>query len=141
MGGVRYRKLGDLAKSIWQGCEISKIHIRASYVPSAENIADRPSRYFSSDTEWEINNHFFANVEKFGLPSIVLFASATNTNSHSYQTSLCRIGCKCSFFVSWDAAAEGFLASVITYHSHSSLKSWGLYWPSLQANACRRHCS
>lgn len=89
MGGVQYPHLNSIAKKIWNWCEERKIHIFASYIRSSLNVeADRESRNLNVDTEWELGSREFNNITlNFGVPSIDLFASRTNT--------------KCPLYMSW----------------------------------------
>ncbi|KAJ8910171.1 hypothetical protein NQ315_006019 [Exocentrus adspersus] len=58
MGGVRYHMLNNLAREIWQWCELRNINILASYIKSCDNTeADAQSRKLLPDTEWELNEY------------------------------------------------------------------------------------
>lgn len=89
MGGVRFQKLSDLAKTIWEWCEEREIFIFASYIASKDNVeADFESRKRNFETEFELSDVAFQKiVQKFGHPDIDLFAS--------------RINAKCEKYVSW----------------------------------------
>ena len=102
MGGVKHKKLHNMAKFIWQWCEIRNIWIFASYIKSKENIvADRESRVLPPETEWELNNSDFRSlVERFGNFEIDLFA--TNINN------------KCPKFVSWFKDPESVAIDALT---------------------------
>lgn len=86
MGGVRYKKYNILARSIWKWAESRKIWLTASYIPSDLNVdADRLSRKLSQDTEWELSDYAFEEiVQKFGYPTIDIFASANNAKCFDY---------------------------------------------------------
>lgn len=86
MGGTRFPKLNSIARDIWQWCEKRKIWLRASYIPSKENvIADRESRVQNIDTEWELNPEAYnLIIAKFGTPTIDLFASRVNKKCTVY---------------------------------------------------------
>ncbi|XP_057336473.1 uncharacterized protein LOC130677723 [Microplitis mediator] len=79
-GGIRHPKLSDLAREIWQWCQLRGIWPRATYIPSKLNVeADAASRVENLDTEWELSREAFRTVlDTFGLPSIDLFASRIN---------------------------------------------------------------
>lgn len=89
MGGIQHLHLNDLARTIWQWCELRNINIFASYIKSSDNIiADRESRKIIIDTEWELAKHAFKQITiKFGKPAFDLFASSQNF--------------KCSRYASW----------------------------------------
>lgn len=89
MGGVRFKKLSDLVRKIWEWCEERELFIFASYIASKDNVeADIESRRLHKDTEFELSNVAFQKiVKKFGYPDIDLFAS--------------RINAKCKDYVSW----------------------------------------
>lgn len=72
--------LSELARKIWKWCEDRKLWIFASYIPSKENVeADYASRIVNIDTEWELNDNSFKEINnKFGPFSIDLFASRLN---------------------------------------------------------------
>ncbi|KAJ3661970.1 hypothetical protein Zmor_006341 [Zophobas morio] len=42
MGSVRHPELGDLAKEIWQWCEIRDLWLHAAYIPSKRQCRRRP---------------------------------------------------------------------------------------------------
>lgn len=102
MGGVQYKTLHNITKSIWQWCERKNIWIFASYINTKDNIiADRESRVLPLETEWEINKQDFERIKtKFGRFQIDLFA--TNINS------------KCSKFVSWFKDPEAVAVDAFT---------------------------
>ncbi|XP_074105591.1 uncharacterized protein LOC141531585 [Cotesia typhae] len=79
-GGIRYPVLSELARKIWQWCEVRKIWPVATYIPSALNVdADAASRVKNLDTEWELSPVVFQKILKvLGSPSIDLFASRIN---------------------------------------------------------------
>ncbi|XP_045767231.1 uncharacterized protein LOC123868713 [Maniola jurtina] len=89
MGGIRFPHLNDLAKQIWQWCEMRQISLFASYINTHANIeADQESRKTNWDIEWELSQWAFQRIVKsLGEPQIDLFASRTNA--------------KCSLYVSW----------------------------------------
>jgi hypothetical protein len=79
-GGVQFPHLSELSRKIWEWCEERKIWLKASYIPSAENIeTDRASRNVNADSEWELSQTMFKQIEKqFGPFSVDLFASRLN---------------------------------------------------------------
>lgn len=89
IGGIRFRKLSDLAKVIWEWCEKRDLFIFASYILSKDNAeANFKSRRLSNDTEFELSDALFRKiVSEFGQPDIDLFAS--------------RVNAKCTDYVSW----------------------------------------
>lgn len=89
MGSVQHIGLNNLSRSIWKWCEIRGIWIFASYIKSKDNIeADRESRHFNIDTEWELSTEAYHMItNEFGIPEIDLFAT--------------RINAKCIKYVSW----------------------------------------
>lgn len=89
MGGVRFKNLSNLAKSIWEWCEERELWLFASYIASKDNTeADFESRKLDKETEYELADVAFRKItEKFGYPNIDLFAS--------------RINAKCKSYISW----------------------------------------
>lgn len=89
MGSIKYPHLYNISRKIWQFCEDRKLWIYATYIPSKENcIADYESRSFK--TEWSLGQKYFDMIKlSFGMPTIDLFASHTNT--------------KCDRYCSWQA--------------------------------------
>lgn len=102
MGGVQYPGLNKIARDIWQWCEIRKIWIYASYIASKENVeADRESRVKNIDTEWELSGAAFESIiSTFGLPSIDLFATRSNS--------------KCDYYCSWHRDPDAFAIDAFT---------------------------
>lgn len=86
MGGIQFPHLNELSRLIWQWCEKRNIWIYASYVNTKENIADAESRkVFNPDTEWELSDDAFNTiVQRFGKPTIDLFASRSNAKCPNY---------------------------------------------------------
>ncbi|XP_074115774.1 uncharacterized protein LOC141538290 [Cotesia typhae] len=102
MGGVRYSALHELACELWNWCEVRRLWVYASYIPSEENVeADYSSRIDNSDTEWELANYAFEMItKKFGNLEIDLFASRINT--------------KCTIYCSWKRDPEAFAFDAFT---------------------------
>ena len=102
MGGVIIDTLSALSRKIWQCAGKRNIILFASYIASKENtIADELSRISQDDIEWELNDEWFQIViEKFGQPSIDLFASASNR--------------KCERFVAWKPQKGAYCIDAFT---------------------------
>lgn len=102
MGSIKYPKLNQLTKQIWQWCESKDLWIRASYIKSENNTdADKESRVLSPDTEWQLAEYAFNNiVEIFGQPKIDLFASNINK--------------KCIKYVSWGRDPDSYAIDAFT---------------------------
>ena len=102
MGGIKFQHLADLAQNIWRWCEIRKLWIHASYIPSAENaVADSESRSKDWDKEWKLNHSDYTQIcLDLGKPNIDLFASRTNT--------------QCSKFISWKPDPEAWAVDAFT---------------------------
>lgn len=79
-GGVQFPHLSELSRKIWNWCEKRKIWLKASYISSKENVeADRASRISNIDTEWELSQAAFDQINTlFGPFSVDLFASRLN---------------------------------------------------------------
>ena len=78
-----------VTRQIWGYCIDHNIWLSASHLPGCENTeADRESRHFNDRTEWKLEPTIYNSItEKFGQPSIDLFASRLNK--------------QCSGYVSW----------------------------------------
>ena len=102
MGSVRYPKLNEISRRLWQWCEERRIFIFASYIKSSDNWeADKQSRMVGCDTEFELNPVIFEKITSiFGKPDIDLFASRTNR--------------KCETFVSWRRDPESLAIDAFT---------------------------
>lgn len=102
MGSVRYPKLNEISRRLWQWCEERRIFIFASYIKSSDNReADEQSRMIGCETEFELNPEIFKKITSiFGKPDIDLFASRTNK--------------KCETFVSWRRDPESFAIDAFT---------------------------
>lgn len=105
MGGVRFSGLHELACELWDWCEVRRLWVYATYIPSEENVeADRSSRIDNSDAEWELADYAYEVItENFGKLEIDLFASRINT--------------KCAVYCSWkrDPGAFAFDAFIISW--------------------------
>lgn len=102
MGGIRIKKLGGLAKRIWEWCEKRDLWLFASYIPSRENVeADYESRRLEPEMEFTLLDIAFQSIiQRFGKPDIDLFASRTNT--------------KCPRYVSWKQDPEAMAIDAFT---------------------------
>lgn len=105
MGGIRFPHLSNLAKEIWQWCEMRKIVLFASYINTYENVeADHESRK-TNDTEWELSYGAFQKiVATLGNPEIDLFASRTNA--------------KCNQYISWKPDPDAITIDAFTISWH-----------------------
>ena len=88
MGGVRYEHYHALAKDIWHWAECRGNLLKATYIPSKENlIADRLSRIRNPDAEWELSSEAFrSTVVELGRPEVDLFATKGNKKCTRYVT-------------------------------------------------------
>ncbi|XP_011702715.1 PREDICTED: uncharacterized protein LOC105458844, partial [Wasmannia auropunctata] len=70
MGGVKFKKLSSLARSIWEWCEEREIYVFASYISSSNNKeADFESRRLDNETEFELSEIAFRKiVRNWGYP-------------------------------------------------------------------------
>lgn len=101
MGGTRSRDLNEITRQIWEWCRTRGIWIFAEYVASKENSTDEGSRVCNLDTEWQLADFAFHKiVNKFGFPSIDLFASRINT--------------KCKKYCSWERDPDAFAINALT---------------------------
>ena len=80
MGGVRSEPCNQVAKEIWDWCEVQGIWVTIAHIPGVENVvADYKSRVFEDNLEWTLNEKIFKKICKvFGTPSVDLFASRVN---------------------------------------------------------------
>ena len=101
-GGIRYPKLSNLSREIWQWCEQRNLWIQASYISSKENVeADKESRRLPLETEWQLADWAFHEITRtFGSFDIDLFASTANA--------------KCSKFISWRRDPDSFAVDAFT---------------------------
>lgn len=107
MGGVQHPHLNDLARNIWQWCEVRHIFIFASYIKSSDNtIADRESRKINIDTEWELSDYAYSQIiNSFGIPEFDLFASVQNY--------------KCNRYASWKLDPHSEIVDAFTFSWHN----------------------
>lgn len=102
MGSVRFPKLNNLVREIWQWAENRQNFLVASYIKSKENKeADDLSRLTNEDTEWELADWAFKKIiEIFGKPEVDLFASSANS--------------KCEIFISRFPASDALAVDAFT---------------------------
>ncbi|XP_031331157.1 uncharacterized protein LOC116161828 isoform X1 [Photinus pyralis] len=102
MGSIKFPKLNELARIIWQWCETRNLFIYASYIKSSDNIiADAESRCLKIESEWSLNVSAFNKIlDGFGQPEIDLFATKNNA--------------KCTKFVSWLRDPESIAIDAFT---------------------------
>ena len=66
MGGMKSQDCNNLAKSIWLWCQERNLWITACFIPGKENkVADKNSRDFNENTEWELSQEIFDDNEIF----------------------------------------------------------------------------
>lgn len=86
-GGTRSPQLMELATSLWTWCLKTGTRIRTTYVPSAFNPADAPSRRLTGQLEWSIDRSFFGKIDRvWGPHHVDLFASPLNHQLPRYMT-------------------------------------------------------
>ena len=86
MGGVKSSLCNYWARKIWRWAEKHDVWLTISHVPGKENTtADRASRCFKDNLEWEINpKHFDKACRIWGVPKWDLFASRQNAKCRKY---------------------------------------------------------
>uniref|UniRef100_A0ABD2WJ26 RNase H type-1 domain-containing protein n=1 Tax=Trichogramma kaykai TaxID=54128 RepID=A0ABD2WJ26_9HYME len=86
MGRTQFKHLNQIAREIWQWCEVRNIIIIASYISSKNNVeADKESRKSKTKIEYELADWAFLKILKiFGAPQIDLFASRLNHKCNRY---------------------------------------------------------
>ena len=80
MGGMRSPLCNAIAQEIWAWCIPRNIWVTSEHIPGVLNfVADFESRHPNDRTEWALNSNVFQRIcNKFGTPSIDLFASHDN---------------------------------------------------------------
>ena len=105
MGSCKNPILNDITKEMWLWANKRGIWLSAGYVPSAENIADGPSRKIINDSEYMLNKEIFSSaVRLLGFtPTIDLFASRANTQLPEFISFTPQPGAKFvdAFSISW----------------------------------------
>lgn len=86
MGGTRSQVLTDLALQFWELVLNRKLILRAEYIKSEDNVAaDLLSRRRIRKSEWSLHPQVFrAITQKWGLPTVDLFASHHNAKVQTY---------------------------------------------------------
>jgi hypothetical protein len=86
-GGTRSPNLMHLAQKIWTYCLKTNTRLNLTYIPSAFNPADAPSRQLIRQLEWRIDQIFFQKLEKkWGPYHVDLFAHKRNHHLPRYVT-------------------------------------------------------
>ena len=85
-GSTRSLGLNDLARELWTYARERRIWVSSAYIPGRFNVeADTASREFDENTEWSLRPDIFGSIcDKFGMPSIDLFASRLNCKVPRY---------------------------------------------------------
>lgn len=79
-GGTRSPQLMEAADRVWKHCLATGTRLQTTYVPSAFNPADAPSRMLQQQLEWSLDPRFFQALNHWWGPHHVdLFASFANT--------------------------------------------------------------
>ena len=86
LGGVKSLPCHKVAKDIWLWAFERNNHLSAEHLPGSENIqADKASRVFDENTEWQLSPEMFKSIsDKFGPFDIDLFASRLNAQCAKY---------------------------------------------------------
>ena len=86
MGGIKIKRLNEIAGKIWKFCEDRDLWIFASYIRSKENCAaDQESRRLEMETEFSLAKYAFNKIKyNFDEPNIDLFASRINKKCRKY---------------------------------------------------------
>lgn len=102
-GGVKSMPCNRVAHLIWSWCETKGNWLIAAHIPGTENVrADGLSRNFSNNVEWQLSEGIFQKVcERFGTPTVDLFASRENT--------------KIKKFCSWGADPEAWRIDAFSF--------------------------
>jgi len=142
-GGVQFPHLSKLSKEIWKWCEDKNLWIKASYIPSSENIyADQASRIINIDTEWELSNEFKKKKKKindsFGPFTVDLFASRVNKKCRNFYARFPEAEIIDAFTVDWGGkhfyAFPPFALILRTLRKIINDKAIGVvvvpYWPT-----------
>src|SRR5690554_186298 len=66
--GARSPLLMELADRIWRHCLATGTRLRTTYVPSAFNPADDPSRRLQNQLEWSLDPSFFQSLGQTWSP-------------------------------------------------------------------------
>ncbi|XP_028403388.1 uncharacterized protein LOC114526085 [Dendronephthya gigantea] len=88
MGGSKSEDLNQLACELWDWCITRNIWVSAAHIPGVHNIiADRRSRQFKDEHEWQLNKLYFQQI-LINYPNINvdLFASRLNHQLENYAS-------------------------------------------------------
>lgn len=85
-GDLKNRIRQEIAQNIWKFALERDLWLTPQHVAGINNIqADYESRVFNDNSEWTLRSHEFQRViEKFGMPSVDLFASRLNHKVEQY---------------------------------------------------------
>ena len=88
LGGVKSMECHKVTRDIWQWAIERNIHLSAEHLPGSKNVtADKASRIFDENTEWQISGNIFNKIiENFGSVDIDLFASRLNAKHEVYAS-------------------------------------------------------
>ena len=86
MGGIKSLECDKIAYDIWTWASKRKLWLSAAHTPGTSNeLADKLSRQFHNDVEWQLNRVIFGTLtQHFGVPDIDLFASRINHQVTKY---------------------------------------------------------
>ena len=88
VNGMGGRKItcNKITRKIWDWCQARNIWLSAAYITSQDNYkADKMSRISHHNSEWELNQDIFVKIiDKYGQPSIDMFASRLNNKCVRY---------------------------------------------------------
>ena len=104
-GGINSQKCIEIAKRIWLWCFKNNSFISAVHIPGKHNIeADRFSRKFSNNTEWQLNLKIFIEItKKFCYTEIGLVVTRMKTQLQNYGAWFCEPDAKAvgTFLTDW----------------------------------------
>ena len=86
MGTSHNPDLNQYARKVWLWARDRAIWLIPSYIPSSQNLADKPSRDSYIDAEWKLNPRVFREVcvQLDFYPDVDLFASRLNRQLTQY---------------------------------------------------------
>ena len=77
--------MDNLSRDIWGWCIARDIWLLCFHIPGVDNLADKSSRVFKEQVEWQLDRNVFGLIiSKFGEPKIDLFASRINNQLPCY---------------------------------------------------------
>ena len=88
MGGSKSEELNQLAYDLWDWCRMHNIWVTAAHIPGVQNvIADRRSRRFKDEHEWQLNKPAFQQIlHNYPDLKVDLFASRLNYQLDIYAS-------------------------------------------------------